>query len=823
MAEFLPVQVTVSNPPRGDGTQGDGEFYAQSMRASFSWGSAPGTATMVYVGSAPVTRGAQMLLRIGGMFFGGICRSDKSRRGTSGNTRTLEFVDFREYLTWDYIWCCFNKEDIRSVNGIRQKRYWHILPNNFGTRLKTWTTTPLLGYQILSYILNGPTIGTPWTWDLTSGGLFPIGVLNVPVFDFEAMGGKRLDAALNEIASATGTVFTALSAPTNLYQLQFTRKGYGPLPEFLPNDDEREYGTALSGNPTNVRVLGDRNRYQVMDVPLVKDWAAAWEQFLALELFADDIFLRATDPATGIRYNAIPGDTEQFVGRNLALERALRMTVREYVQLRGDNSFADYRKFAGRTRMDMPAALYLQTLVFRAFKPQMTGLTNYAGEFVPLASLDLLDQMVCRVAHDLTTGVMTTYPNEPADSNGYAITKGYQVGEELFKHLKPDQFDINVFANTSPTRLWQTAGYQIDDSGEGDRFIIFDAPVFVSDNLMVQVDGLAVVNAGFTLQTPDTRAALVFAAENFSRWYGTYPSISRDTVANEPSLRAEYVLQNGIYTEVVYWDGLSAADKAYQIGNAALSRQYVYATGGPGKRIWNPTQPASSFTMALTSMVDRIEITTSPAGTWLVPDLTTERGPDHFQPERDQDRRSLESSLFPGQQELIRQSEAAGRLAQGFRQLPKNLTGLLTRFLRGETSDAPLLTVAIPGGTGTLPAGTPIWKAATTPGAQNTNTVAVMPAAVGASHKVFCGVTVRHNEPVTRPFAVQPQGPAVARVQGPVAPGDSIGWAQGQNYLVSSSDPAVGKAMQAIAGTEVKLIQVLLGSGGGGSGLPVWL
>src|SRR5882724_2042821 len=105
----LPVAVSVKAPVRGGGPQPNATFVAQSMSASFAWGSSPGTATLVYVGNAAgIQTGAWIELTIGSHFFAGICKSDVLNVGSGeGITRTLQFADLREYLQFDWTFCIF--------------------------------------------------------------------------------------------------------------------------------------------------------------------------------------------------------------------------------------------------------------------------------------------------------------------------------------------------------------------------------------------------------------------------------------------------------------------------------------------------------------------------------------------------------------------------------------------------------------------------------------------------------------------------------------------------------------------------------------------
>jgi len=870
-----PIQINVAAPPRGGGSQAARQIQAQSMHGSFAWGSAPGQATLVYPGTTvPVTAGARMDFTIGAHYFAGICESDTLVQSSNGTLRTLQFKDMRYFLSWDWVFGAWNMPDVRLVNGVRVKRYWHIFPADWSYQRKTYTTSPLLAWQILEMAFQAPTVWTEWEWDLTGNGLFPDGLLNGAIYEIDAGNGLRLDALLNLIGDKTGLVFTHDPRPVagtvvgpNLgladCRLVFTRKGYGLLPlPFPSNSNDRRQGISLTENPWNICVLGERNKYQYLNVPMVKDWAAAWEQFLDVELFVKDIFDNETDPISGQPYNAFANDPDQWFGYGAARARALEITVSQYITLRGARAgngdaatFADNRKYAGRWRMDMPAALYLQNLVFRAFKPNLgyldadslsatygqiiPAILNVRGNAVPLDSAPIADELLCRVYLDYATGNMTADPTQPVDGNGLLAVLGYQVGEDLFRFAQPDRVNTNFFSASS--RGWSSVNFQIDDSGEGTRFIIAEAPVFVSDNLLASVNGYNVLNAGFTLETPQAAAALVFEAERFVYWKGTglvstlgeldptQPLPGRNRVEPVNGLQQEFLVDanSGIeFTEIPYADGLSADTKASQVATSLLLLQSNYLVGGYNLK-WNPKLDISQFGTPLapgnSSQIDRVEIQASDAGVAEVVDFTMERSRDRFEPERELDRRTLQNSLFPGQQALRQESMDQQRLNAGLRQMG-NLLSLFQKLLRGEVSDGLQYLRFIPGGSlpATLPVGTPL-VINPQPAGSSGNATAVAPASVAASTtNKFAGVTVRHNEPTDRTFCVRTIGDAYAQVMGPVAVNDAIGLSSaggtdfGTNgaYLVKGGTPPAGLAMEAISGTGVQLIKVRLGSGG---------
>ncbi len=185
-----------------------------------------------------------------------------------------------------------------------------------------------------------------------------------------------------------------------------------------------------------------------------------------------------------------------------------------------------------------------------------------------------------------------------------------------------------------------------------------------------------------------------------------------------------------------------------------------------------------------------------------------------FRPEREFDRIVRQNNLLPGQAELREQVRIERLTAASLRM--RNYIG---RFLTGVTygrlgSYDPLYRVTVQSGTGTLPAGTPLWSA---PGSK----VAVMPAAVTTDHSVFEGVTTAHNEPAAKPLKAQKTGDGLARVLGPISSGQSLTQAPGANYLIEKSTaeetaPVIATAEEDHDEATVALVRVIFGGGAGG-------
>jgi hypothetical protein len=875
------IVVTVGSPPRGSGQQAAKVIQAQSMRGSIAWGGSPSTATLVYPGSsigAGISAGSLVTIGIGAMQFCGLCQSDVAVDDSRGYLRELQFVDLREFLKWDYVKCSFNNPMRKLVNGVWQKRYWHIYPTDYDAFTKTWTDYPLPAWQILTAILSAPTIGSPWTWDLTGNSQFPDGLMNQPVFALDYLQGVRLDAALNDISERGGLVFTLDPRPLHPYRLVWTRKGYGMIPVLPPfgwpeNADSRRLGYALSGNATNINVLGERNRYTVLNLPLTPDWNRAWEQFLVPDTLYLDIFENEKNP-DDVPYNDYPDDPEHWIGANEAHARALAVTVGEYVNLRNarpsadGGQFTDLKKFAGRSRMDMPAALYISELVFRAYRPNpapvvtgpgraAVGITNINGAVIPLDSVAIADAQSCRVDYDPATGEMTADTTQLVDGNGVVLVQGALFGQDLFQLVQPERVS-SVFFSVN-TRPWTAVGFQVDDSGDGTRFIVLEQPAFTSENLLTTVGGFVVMNAQATLNPAGAIGALTFEAEPFSYWKGTWPNVSRDKVEFVSGLFAEYVGTGEVlatspkveidYEEITFANGETAAQQADTIAANLLLCQYIYIMGGY-RLVWQPKNPLAKFGQFLTSIIDRVNIEVSTGGVIAMVDFTTERDRDHFEPERDLERRTLQNTLFPGQAQLRAQALDYKRFAAAIKATPRAVFNQFVEFLKGNFVPGNVVDTAYdPTGTAPIPAGalvavgTPLFKqpvnAATAP---PTHTLATFPPnIVPTVDDIFLGVTTTHNQNANGRLYVQQDGEALCWVQGPVAANDPVGAStamvidkngvspggsgyittyaytnqNGSCWLVGSPAQAVGTALQPVADSNVHLIKVNLGGGGG--------
>ena len=846
------VIVVVNSPPRGGGSQTAGTFYAQSFQGTFAWGAQPGYATVTYVAATVGTEsirtggvnlGAYLELQTIGHTFYGVCRSDVATEGSGGKTRTLEFVDLREFLAWDYVFASFNQSETRLVEVAgklrRRKRYRHLLPYDYSRGAWSFTDTPYTVWQVLDFIFRAPTVETKWKW------IAHFDMSRFPALDLDFSNGERLDSALTRVSEKIGLVFTLDDTPTAFspYTLRWARKGYLLTGETFPidpttgrylfrtapSDEDCRDGFSWSGQAARVHVIGDQNAYQILNVPLVKDWKVAWEVYYDVELLVEFVYNQFSD-ATGA-FNAYPGDdADHTIGWQLARAKTLDLTVRELavkkdaIAAGSGEAFRDYRKLAGRSRMDMPCAIYISTVLFRAFKP-VTPLVIQGGE-ASIESVSVAEQQLAQVTHDAATGLMTADLNEPLEGNGYAVVQGYNVGSDFFSGLRADRFKVSLWKDA--TKLWTQVPFRIDNPGDGGWCVLFDAPVFSSDNLLVDDLSYAAANgkvffaANPTLTTPMVRASLTFIAERFRYiWPKKLSFLPRDAVVQENGRSQEGIedyARQAALVEIPYADGKTAAEKAQEIATATLEAQWAYRLGGFKRYLF-----AGDAGTRLNGIYDRVTVEQGSGGLWETVDFTTERARNWFDPARDYDRRVQQQGLFPGQQELRATARILRQTAGVLRQSP-DLRRDLAAAIRGQVGSPTPTVLAQFAANGDaaqlLPAGTPVLASPSKPN------VGVLPASTTTAQKVLVGITTQHSAPAVRVY-VQNTGRAAVRVKGPVSAGDTLAVAPGQDYLVRAADATndaatVATCWQDIADTSIKVVFCDLTAGGEGGGEAVW-
>ena len=700
-------------------------YPVQSLSYSASWGVEPAQANIVYVSNdSPIPIGAACKCELGLYMFQGICEACVPLISSRGNTWQLTVKDYRKWLAWDKVYCTFNNIDDKLINGVRQRRYWHILPWNFATMRKTWNLStafawnndlqtgtpyqdgPLSGFQIMQFIMGGPGIETPWTF----GYLDNAGNLHqnqyhpnmaLPIYELDAMNGKEFGVVLSEICDRLGLLFTLMPTNEHPYNLVFAQKGVdGPDMVAPATSDNREAGIELSNNPTRIRVLGDRNLYQIHDINLVPDWNANWTQFYDFALFEQYIFNNRG--AFGITWNS-GADPEQIIVRQEIKSFALEMTVQQFDNASGGSGFwLDSRRYCGKARNNMPVALYIRNILFRIYKlPPTFFFNNTYGNRMDQYCAEIQDKLLSKVTHDPNTGLTQYDTTKSVDGNAYVIVQGYQIGKDMFATVRPERFNLDGWRKSQD--IWQKIDVRIEDAGDPySAAIVFEEPVIKCDNLVRLVDGYAVFNAQPTRQDgspgfdiPFVRATLTFAGEKFS-WFQTdfnstptnepadtlMGTQTHDDVLNINGLNGEFIAVPGagLY-EMWYADGKSCRYKAIENANNVLKFQYLHARGGFKDPISDTSTPYQ-----LHGKCDRLTLEHGPQGSTVTVGLTNERKRINYVPERDLDRTQQLNTLLPGQMEVIHERGFAKKIAMAVKS-SKDSYKLLSEAFHGNFSD----------------------------------------------------------------------------------------------------------------------------------------
>lgn len=916
------ASITATVPPvyRGGPAQGappPTQLTMQSLTASFAWGSEGGEASLTYdYNGVPVEVGMQMVINAAGHVFYGVCTDSAPFFGSGGQKWEVKFRDNLYNLGKDQAYCAFNKLDDHIVNNRRVKRYVHYLPDldsdvtlvpaawqkvggqsnidfliggeifstvpagiYFGGLIKAYTNAPLTAAQIIILVLNSIWTNDTWTTN------FHPDQFTYPVFDVDSTGGGKITALFQSISDQQGLVFAQVGAAFNL---MWVRKGQldsryaeqialTPAPEINPATglpqlltDDRVLGQSLSSNPTQVRILGDRNTYMVLNVPLVPGWSPGWEQYYQKDVFLVACYNNGSTsrievvggqsfPA-GTKFTTIGGpiatvngvtnpvgtgaDPEGIVAYQLALEFSESVTVAQFATLMGEALFegqpnlADYLKYADKSRLDMPAVLYIDQILFRAFQfPDGFTITNQYGVEIPLDSLEVLDKQIARITYDPITGEMEADPTVAADGNGLALVQGYQVAKDLFAKINPSRFDLTRW--NSAQDIWATQDYVVDDNGEpGGKTILFTEPIIKSASLVKIIGSYGVLNAnpvksdGVTpgFDTANVQIGLCFSGERYS-WLSTPNPGGRLETVQIGGLNRELI---GVYgesgfVEVLYSDGLSADQKAQQYVFPIQLQQYVYDKGGyrhallpNGKGGWNPQIQLNPF-------IDRIQVVIGPdTPAQEIIDLTSELPKQFFTPERDNDRNVKLLTLLPGQQQLRQAFEISQLTVKALEQSKDALQTFTDAFSMIASEQVPLVAVSVQGGSSiNAPVGTPLFGGPLVSNSDNTmsGTYASTPAQSNLLNNVFMGVTVKDGELIgggNSTVRAQRSGVALMRVLPPVKVGDELGQVAGKDYLSPNATVNIVGVAQQAAATPISvanggdgltaLISVLLGA-----------
>lgn len=842
----MSARVTISSPPRGSEQFASVTRYVSQLVITRGWGAQPATALIDFATEVPLDPpppGALVQAEVAGHTFWGVVVQPEHALSEQGFTMAYTCEDFRHFLQLDVVYGRFNLQDNQVVDGQLVRRFKHLLPANVSRGLVTYTDAPYSAAQVLDMLLTSPWVESPWTigWLNDDGaektGVWHPALQNFPVFDLDYWGGVRLGQALVEISERVGLTFGITGTPkeyTNAdgYRLTWVLRGDGgvlpqfgwangtthPFPQVSTN---RRLGTQYAGNPTRVSVVGDQNLYQVLNVVMERDWLEAWEVFWEPLALVEDLYNHERDES-GRAYKSDayyhPGDAaDQMPGYLAAAARAERITVAEYAKLRDARlagsgaAFRDTRRYAGRSRLALPAMLYVKSLVFRAFRVAAgQTLLNTYGQTVDLRDLRIVNAQVQDVVYNPQTGGMTPGTTNITNGNGTLIAQGVRLLSEDMQLFRPEYFDLTGFASANDR--WAEQAFQIDDSGEGYQFVVTDERVVRTTDLFTAVSGPGsleyfVPKAGATVSVPNVRAALVFAAERFNYTAGDG---QRDSVESAPGLCGQYVCAQPAAgpVEIAFADGQRAGEKAATIAATWLNRQTWFVAGG-----YEAPYEANT---RLHPMLSRVTVRyNASSGYTEEVDFTAERphqadgwGNLVLEPPRNFDRRTLEWGQVAGLREqkvyadqLRVQAEVfRGPKGARWRREAQQAWDLMAGYRDVEVV---LLKDGAAASPATIAVGTPLWRAAADKAPGRPGAALTKPQFVGVAVKD----TVASEGPVPKTLQGR-DGVLLARVQGPASAGDAVGYHSGGRHLVKNGDPVVGVLGVDLAESEVRLVPV---------------
>lgn len=722
-------------------------------------------------------------INLGGLTFHGIITNCVELED-EGRLLQISVSDNRIRLKWDTVFCSFNNveviEDDPLTPGVdRKRKYKHVYPENWDDGVATYTNEPLTAQQILAKLRTAPTVDFGWAFGSHDN-------LKKPVFDLDAIQGKKLGNLIQEICERCNVQVTLEGANT----LVFTVKGEGSTPS--PPDgaaSSRSRGLAIGGE-TKIRVVGDRNVYQVTPIELEADWNRHYEQYWF-------------EPAWVARVKLLFNVADPYE----AAARAREVTIREYCDKTSDTN-SDFRLWQDVCRMELPVWIYIRQIVYKAYRIPLSFKIGSYG----LDQLDIYDALICDVKWT-TEGVVTIdsgkyYP----DASAFVIARGMDIdfGDTLLaESITPGKIE-------AAATLWTPRNkFRVDQKNKG---IVFESAMFVpgqgeqalvrqvnsiddDEKNKYELEAMVVPNAQAVVYPAAVKCALSFSADRYAKWFG---SGLRKGCEYVPGLARHVIMTSGSGGEEVpyAWSGKKADDVAQECAAALIARQAHIPSGGYRRH----GGAGAALTGAVDRLTARLTFNDGGPGEGISEELdySKERGRSHFEPERELERREKSKDLFPGQSEL-REDVRRIRLMSRLRPTSPMRTKCdsPTDFVMATADKFVSLDSDY-----SYPVGMPVCAKVSqySDGALQVD-----------SSGPFVGCLVASGTPAAKgtPLPIATKGIVPCRVKGPFKMNDSVGVNTGANYAELNGDRPVGQVQQSYSGSETVVVNVRIASEGG--------
>lgn len=453
-----------------------------------------------------------------------------------------------------------------------QRYFWHILPEDWEEQKKTFTTAPMSAAQILNTAFNS-AIGLPFSFARN----YHLDQIGQPVFDIDVRDGAHLSGFVAQITEMQGLIMT-IRQPNILV---WERRGDGPVPTPTGQIEKRHsIGEALNEKPTQITVMGERDRVQVINLELEVDWLEHYEQFIAEPRWVDEV---------DTQFGPYPPDRS---GRAALAAMARRVSLREYAKKLNDPALIDHRMWGDISRAELPVWSYVQDIVFKTYRVP----TDYVLDGVAVESLDLFEGLVQAVEiEDIATGdhlyvdPIEYYPETKAfiTASGQELEVLDPSTQEHFQIHHPDRPDLKD--------LWREMNdFRLENQH---KTIQFNSPVFVpgtdtapgGDALYILPNQSTDVDPGtdyykITVPNPDyevehaiIKASLVFETRRYTRVVGAG---HRKSWMPAPRLSRHWIIDAAnTPQEVPYRDGDFADDKALALATPAIAQSTVLISG----------------------------------------------------------------------------------------------------------------------------------------------------------------------------------------------------------------------------------------------------
>lgn len=764
-----------------------GGFEVVTMNLVNQWGLSPASGTLTVVGDGSVAEGDEISVSVGGFTFSGIV-SSAVQSVNQGTLWELAVLDYREHLKDETVYGFFNRpeiiEDDPATPGIdRKRRYVHLYPDDWGTYKLTRTEAPHTAKEILTKVFSAATL--QYSWSLQD---HPRLARKPQQIDFET--GKELGVVLQEILDTCGLVVTIEDTT-----LRFGVEGEGDIPPFPANSRNRKLGQALPSRPSVINVVGDRNRYQLFNLPLTPSWNRLWESW-----WGEMQFLLKVEEWFGPY-----GKTKAGLAKRAADARTV--TVRQVVAKEGVE-YADYGMWGEVSRMEIPAWMYLQDILFKAYSLPASLTVNQT----PLKSTALVESLILPVTYDAKSGkhqIDEETPDQYLETKAFLTIQGQPL--DVWDPTRSGEFEPNLLEEAR-TRWQANNRFDLDTKnftiifqeavfrdGEGDKSLLV-FPNQDTDDIDDDLRYIAVPNSAARIDPAPIYGSFCFEAERYAKSFGK--GRRRDTI-HQSDLRKDMVRAASGDREVVYADGETADQKAQEIADLLLDGPTRILSGGY-ERIG---EAGTTLTGAMSSVA--ISVTFSEGLTESV-QFSNERGTLQWDSERELERKRKGAELFPGQHRLRDEArqlrETSLHLKAAQRQTQRHYQNLADTQMRPVSNREPNPKLVSRSSTvQELRAGDCLWrKSDGTIGAEGNEFVGV----------VIPSVVTGADVPVAR------QGMVPVRVRGPVRAGDQVGCddatdeADASHIATSGGGRMVGRACADYDGSDVILIPVMIGAPG---------